>query len=49
MRKFANDDSAVTALEYGVIAGILGLGLLGVFGRFGSTLSKLFSTISNSV
>jgi pilus assembly protein Flp/PilA len=43
------DRRAVTALEYGIIAGVLGLVLIAIFQRFGSTLSKLFSTISASV
>jgi Flp pilus assembly pilin Flp len=44
-----NDRKAVTALEYGIIAGVLGLVLIGIFQGFGSTLSKLFTTIGNSV
>jgi Flp pilus assembly pilin Flp len=44
-----NDRRAVTALEYGIIAGVLGLVLIAIFQRFGSTLSTLFSTISASV
>jgi len=44
-----NDRDGVTALEYGIIAGVLGLVLIAIFQRFGSTLSSLFSTISASV
>lgn len=44
-----NDRRAVTALEYGIIAGVLGLVLIGIFQRFGTTLSTLFGTIGNSV
>ena len=44
-----NDRKAVTALEYGIIAGVLGLVLIGIFQGFGRTLSKLFTTIGNSV
>ena len=43
------DKRAVTALEYGIIAGVLGLVLIGVFTTFASKLSLLFSTISNSI
>jgi len=43
------DRKAVTALEYGIIAGVLGLVLIGIFQGFGSTLTTLFSTIGNSV
>ena len=44
-----NDKRAVTALEYGIIAGVLGLVLIGIFTTFGSTLSKLFTTIGASI
>ncbi len=49
MRRLANDRRAVTALEYGIIAGVLGLVLINIFQRFGTTLSKLFSTIDSSI
>lgn len=44
-----NDRKAVTALEYGIIAGVLGLALIGVFKTFGTTLSNLFSGIGGSI
>jgi Flp pilus assembly pilin Flp len=44
-----NDRKAVTALEYGIIAGVLGLVLIAIFQGFGSTLSKLFTTVGNSI
>jgi Flp pilus assembly pilin Flp len=44
-----NDRRAVTALEYGIIAGILGLVLITIFTQFGSKLSTLFSTIGGSI
>lgn len=44
-----NDRRAVTALEYGIIAGVLGLVLITIFQTFGSTLTKLFATIGASV
>ncbi len=49
LRALANDRRAVTALEYGIIAGVLGLVLIGIFKKFGTTLSNLFSTIGASV
>jgi Flp pilus assembly pilin Flp len=48
-RKISNDRRAVTALEYGIIAGVLGLVLITIFQRFGTTLSTLFSTIGKSI
>ena len=47
--KLATDRRAVTALEYGIIAGVLGLVLIAIFKRFGNTLSALFGTISSSI
>lgn len=44
-----SDRRGVTALEYGIIASILGLVLVTIFKNFGSTLTKLFSTVSTSV
>jgi len=44
-----NDRKAVTALEYGIIAGVLGLVLITIFQAFGKTLTTLFGTIGNSI
>ena len=44
-----NDVKAVTALEYGIIAGVLGLVLILIFQSFGTTLSSLFSKIGSSI
>ena len=49
LRPFLRDRRAVTALEYGIIAGVLGLVLILIFQKFGTTLSKLFSTIGSSL
>jgi pilus assembly protein Flp/PilA len=46
---FKADRDGVTALEYGIIASILGLVLVGIFSKFGSTLTTLFSTVSTSI
>ena len=47
--RLASDRRGVTALEYGIIAGVLGLVLIAIFKRFGNTLSALFGTVSNSI
>jgi pilus assembly protein Flp/PilA len=49
LRALCNDNSAVTALEYGIIASILGLVLVGIFTSFGGTLTTLFSSVSTSI
>jgi pilus assembly protein Flp/PilA len=46
---FSKDRFGVTALEYGIIASILGLVLVGIFSKFGTTLSTLFSHVSTSI
>jgi pilus assembly protein Flp/PilA len=43
------DERGVTALEYGIIASILGLVLVGIFQGFGSTLSSLFGSVGSSI
>jgi pilus assembly protein Flp/PilA len=44
-----NDDRGVTALEYGIIASILGLVLVTIFKNFGSTLTSLFNSVGSSI
>jgi pilus assembly protein Flp/PilA len=43
------DRRAVTALEYGIIAGVLGLVLITIFKSFGTKMSSLFTSIGNSI
>jgi Flp pilus assembly pilin Flp len=47
--RLALDRRAVTALEYGIIAGVFGLVLILIFQNFGTTLSTLMSTIGKSI
>ncbi len=49
VQKFSRDRRAVTALEYGIIASILGLVLVGIFTTLGSTLKTLFSHVGTSI
>jgi len=48
-RAISKDERAVTALEYGIIASILGLVLVGIFTSLGGTLTSLFSSVSTSI
>ncbi len=43
------DRRAVTALEYGIIASILGLVLVSIFTSLGSTLKTLFNHVGSSI
>ncbi len=47
--RLRSDKRAVTALEYGIIAGVLGLVLITIFNSLGAQLSSLFTTIGNSI
>ena len=49
LRGLVRDRRGVTALEYGIIAGVLGLVLIVIFKSFGTTLSTLFSSIGKSI
>ena len=46
---FLTDKGAVTALEYGIIASIMGLVLVGIFKGFGSSLTHLFNSVATSI
>jgi pilus assembly protein Flp/PilA len=48
-RHFIRDTRGVTALEYGIIASILGLVLVVIFQNFGSTLGSLFTTVGSMI
>jgi Flp pilus assembly pilin Flp len=43
------DRRGVTALEYGIIASILGLTLVNIFKGFGNTLSSLFNAVGSHI
>ena len=43
------DRRAVTALEYGIIASILGLVLVSIFSGLGTTLKTLFNHVGSSI
>ncbi len=46
---FKADRKAVTALEYGIIASILGLVLVTIFTNLGTTLTSLFTKVGTSI
>lgn len=43
------DTNAVTALEYGIVASLLGLALMSTFSGLSTTLSMLFSHVGGAV
>jgi len=48
-KTLATDTNAVTALEYGIIASLLGLVLISTFSGLATTLSMLFSHVGGAV
>ncbi len=46
--KFAKDESGATAIEYGLIAALIAVVIIGAVGALGQRLRTLFTTISTS-
>ncbi len=44
IERFAADESAATAVEYGLLAAIMGLGLVATFTLLGNNLAALFDS-----
>ena len=49
MMKFWKDEDGATAIEYGLIAGLIAVAIVGTLGLLGTDLSNVFSSISSSV
>jgi pilus assembly protein Flp/PilA len=47
--RFANDTSAATAVEYGLIAAGISVAIIAVVNGLGSNLNAKFNTISNQL
>ena len=46
---FTNDESAATAIEYGLIAAGISVAIIAVVNGLGSSLNATFNTISNEL
>lgn len=46
---FANDESGVTAIEYGLIAALVAVASISAFTALGGKLSATFNGISNKI
>jgi pilus assembly protein Flp/PilA len=44
--RFLSDEGGATAIEYGLIAAFLGIGLIAAFVIFGNSLQGLFNFVS---
>ena len=47
--RFANDESGATAIEYGLIAALISVVIIGVLGSIGTNLNAKFTAINNKL
>ena len=47
--RFITDESGVTAIEYGLIAALVAVIIIGAVSAVGTNLSSTFSTVANSL
>jgi pilus assembly protein Flp/PilA len=47
--RFANDESGATAIEYGLIAALIAVVIIGAVTTLGTTLSAKFQSIATSI
>ena len=48
-REFSSDTRGVTALEYGLLAGLIAVALIGVLTTFSTDLANLFGKVDSQV
>ena len=49
LRHFWKDESGASAIEYGLIAGLISVAIIGSVGTIGSKLSNTFSNIATKL
>jgi pilus assembly protein Flp/PilA len=49
IKRFADDESGATAIEYGLIAALIAVVCIGTLGTVGSKLNTKFTSISNGL
>lgn len=47
--RFANDESGATAIEYGLIAALIAVGIIAAATTLGGSLSNLFTRIAGNL
>ncbi len=47
--RFAKDESGATAIEYGLIAALISVGIIAAVGLLGNNLALVFNRIANSL
>ncbi len=48
-KRFGRDDSAVTAIEYALIASLIAVVIIGVVTLVGQNISSTFSSVANAL
>jgi pilus assembly protein Flp/PilA len=49
IKRFANDESGATAIEYGLIASLIALAIITAVTSVGTSLSAKFTTVKNNL
>ena len=49
LKAFLTDDKGATAIEYGLIAALIAVVIIGAVSTVGTNLSTTFSTVANSL
>ena len=49
VKRLLNDESGVTAIEYGLIAAGIGVSILTVVNTVGGSLKSIFTTVANDL
>ena len=49
LARFAKDESGATAIEYGLIAGLISVAIIGIVTTLGGNLTQVFTTISTKL
>ncbi len=49
LRRFAADSQGATAIEYGLIAGLIGVVIIGALANDGLKLKATFTTVGNAL
>ncbi|MDB5440551.1 MAG: Flp family type IVb pilin [Caulobacteraceae bacterium] len=49
MKRFANDESGATAIEYGLIAALISVAIVAALTTLGTKLTSTFTTVSSKL